>query len=331
MIWKEYFKINFNKPIEDENIKSLREKKKRFEDSLSKCYSRLETIEICTSNSKAEDAILLSKALNLDILNMLLDYYDENKLDSMVANTNYSYKLKNSVISKLFDDHINSVNFENLEEENILKIESSLSELLYKLEKELKPSFENPIDNFKKRIYAQSILFLIISLISAGSFLKYYLDSRPLKEDFVGVNYSEDKNTLPSLEEITTVSIKPESGWETKKISFKEPKSIELLEIDPIHQNKARIQLKDLRLYDEKGAILFQRDLLIDNLDLTELLKFLRSEEIVPGKIVIGRAIEMESIGLNPKLFFTFDKKIEKVLQIEFSIRSTKRKNKYQD
>jgi len=331
MIWKEYLKLNFNKPVEDEIIRSLRDKKKRFEDALSKCYSRLETIEICTSNSKPEDAILLSKALNLDILNMLLDYYDENKIDSINTNTNYSYKLKNTTIAKLFDDYINSVNLENLEEENILKIESSLSEFLYKLEKELKPTFENPIDNFKKRIYAQSILFLIISLISAGSILKYYLDSRPLKEDFAGVNYSEDKSTPPSMEEITTVSIKPESGWETKKISFKEPKNIELLEIDPIHQNKARIQLKDLKIYDEKGTLLYQRDLLIDNLDLTELLKFLRSEEIVPGKIVIGRAVEIESIGPNPKIFFTFDKKIEKVSQIEFSIRSTKRKNKFQD
>ena len=331
MIWKEYFKINFNKPIEDEIIKSLREKKKRFEGALTRCYSRLETIEICTSNSKPEDALLLSKALNLDILNMLLDYYDENKIDSIGVHTNYSYKLKNATISKLFEDYLNSVNLENLEEENILKIESSLSELLYKLEKEIKPSFENPIDNFKKRIYAQSILFLIISLISAGSILKYYIDARPLKEDFVGINYSDDKNTLPPMEEVTTVSIKPENGWETKKISFTEPKNIELLEIDPIHQNKARIQLKDLKIYDEKGLILFQKDLLIDNLGLSELLKFMRSEEIAPGKIVIGRAVEMESIGPNPKIFFTFDKKIEKVSQIEFTIRSTKRKNKFQD
>ena len=38
---------------------------------------------------------------------------------------------------------------------------------------------------------------------------------------------------------------------------------IELLEIDPIHQNKARIQLKDLKIYDEKGTLLYQRDLLL--------------------------------------------------------------------
>ena len=152
MIWKEYFKINFNKPIEDEIIKSLREKKKRFEDALTKCYSRLETIEICTSNSKPEDALLLSKALNLDILNMLLDYYDENKIDSIGVNTNYSYKLKNATISKLFQDYLNSVNLENLEEENILKIESSLSELLYKLEKELKPSSKRKIVGFLRNV-----------------------------------------------------------------------------------------------------------------------------------------------------------------------------------
>ncbi len=331
MIWKEYFKFGFKKPDEDEIIKSLREKKKKFEESLSKCYSRLETIEICTSNSKLEDAILLSNALNIDILNMLLEYFDENKITSIDKNFDYSLKLKNSNSSKLFHEYLQSTNLENLEEENILKIESSLSELLYKLEKELKPSFENPIDNFKKRIYAQSILFLAICLISGGSLLKYYLDTRPLKDDFVGVNYSEDKNNLPLMEENVTVAIKPEYGWETKKITFKEPKNIEILEIDPIHQNKARIQIKDLKLYDDKGLVVFQKDLIIENTDLTELLKFLRSEEIVPGKIVVGRAVEMESIGPNPKVFFTFEKKIEKVSQVEFSIRSTKRINKFQD
>ncbi len=331
MIWKEYFKFGFKKPDEDEIIKSLREKKKKFEESLSKCYSRLETIEICTSNSKLEDAILLSNALNIDILNMLLEYFDENKITSIDKNFDYSLKLKNSNSSKLFHEYLQSTNLENLEEENILKIESSLSELLYKLEKELKPSFENPIDNFKKRIYAQSILFLAICLISGGSLLKYYLDTRPLKDDFAGVNYSEDKNNLPLMEENVTVAIKPEYGWETKKITFKEPKNIEILEIDPIHQNKARIQIKDLKLYDDKGLVVFQKDLIIENTDLTELLKFLRSEEIVPGKIVVGRAVEMESIGPNPKVFFTFEKKIEKVSQVEFSIRSTKRINKFQD
>ncbi len=331
MIWKEYFKIGFKKPDEDEIIKSLREKKKKFEESLSKCYSRLETIEICTSNSKLEDAILLSNALNIDILNMLLEYYDENKITSIDKNFDYSSKLKNSNSSKLFHEYLQSTNLENLEEENILKIESSLSELLYKLEKDLKPSFENPIDNFKKRIYAQSILFLAICLISGGYLLKYYLDTRPLKDDFAGVNYSEDKNNLPLMEENVTVAIKPEYGWETKKITFKEPKNIEILEIDPIHQSKARIQIKDLKLYDDKGLVVFQKDLIIENTDLTELLKFLRSEEIVPGKIVVGRAIEMESIGPNPKVFFTFEKKIEKVSQVEFSIRSTKRINKFQD
>ena len=70
MIWKEYLKINFKKPIEDESIKSIRSKKKIFESSIEKCYSRLETIEICTSNSKNEDAILLSKALFIDIYNL---------------------------------------------------------------------------------------------------------------------------------------------------------------------------------------------------------------------------------------------------------------------
>ncbi len=330
MIWKDYFKINFKKPNEDEEIKNIRNKKKTFETNISNCYSRLETIEICTSNSKIQDALLLAKALLLDIYNLLLEYHSEHRVEAIDP----EYKMKELILKpnllEIFITLKGNLNFDNEEEENVLKIESSLSETLYKLEKEMKGFFENPIDNYKKRLTAQSIVFFILMSIVSGSILKNYLEKRPLKPDYIGVQTSEDKSIAPTEPEIN-LPTPGEESWDIKKVTLPTPKTIETLIVSPLHQNKGRFQFKDLKIYDDKNSILYEKSFILDSTDLTELLKVMRTEEIYPGKIVIGRALEMESIGNNPKLFINFDKKLEKVVQIEFKFRATKRTNKYQD
>ena len=330
MIWKDYLKINFKKPIEDESIKSIRSKKKIFESSLEKCYSRLETIEICTSNSKNEDAILLSKALFIDIYNLLLEYHGEEKTLAIDSDSRISERIKDQALVNIFISLKNSINLEDNDEENILKLETTLSESLYKLESEMKIHFENPIDTFKKRVIFQSIILLIILGISGGTLFKKYMDGRPLKADYIGIQTSEDKVSTPTENEIS-LTTQGEENWDTKKFVFPQPRNLETIYISPIHQPKARFQFKDLKVYNEKGQILYEKSFILDSIDLTELLKTLRTDDIYPGKIVIGRALEMESIGNNPKLIINLEKKLEKVTQVEFKIRSTKRTNKYQD
>lgn len=330
MIWKDYLKINFKKPIEDESIKSIRSKKKIFESSIEKCYSRLETIEICTSNSKNEDAILLSKALFIDIYNLLLEYHGEEKTAEIDSDSRISELIKDQSLLNIFISLKNSINLEDNDEENILKLESTLSETLYKLESEMKIHFENPIDNFKRRVIFQSIVLLILLGISGGSLFKKYLDSRPLKVDYIGIQTSEDKISTPTEDEIS-LTTQGEENWDTKKFIFPQPRNLEAIYISPIHQPKARIQFKDLKIYNDKGQILYEKSFILDSTDLTELLKTLKTDDIYPGKIVVGRALEIESIGNNPRLIINLEKKLEKATQVEFKIRSTKRTNKYQD
>lgn len=330
MIWKDYLKINFKKPIEDESIKSIRSKKKIFESSIEKCYSRLETIEICTSNSKNEDAILLSKALFIDIYNLLLEYHGEEKTAEIDSDSRISELIKDQSLLNIFISLKNSINLEDNDEENILKLESTLSETLYKLESEMKIHFENPIDNFKRRVIFQSIVLLILLGISGGSLFKKYLDSRPLKVDYIGIQTSEDKISTPTEDEISLIT-QGEENWDTKKFIFPQPRNLEAIYISPIHQPKARIQFKDLKIYNDKGQILYEKSFILDSTDLTELLKTLKTDDIYPGKIVVGRALEIESIGNNPRLIINLEKKLEKATQVEFKIRSTKRTNKYQD
>jgi hypothetical protein len=330
MIWKDYLKINFKKPFEDESIKSIRSKKKIFESSIEKCYSRLETIEICTSNSKNDDAILLSKALFLDIYNLLLEYHGEEKTIAIDSDFRINERIKDPSLLNIFISLKNSINLDDNEEENILKLESTLSETLYKLEREMKIHFENPIDNFKRRVIFQSIVILILLGISGGSIFKKYWDGRPLKADYIGIQTTEDKTSTPTEDEIS-LTTQGEENWNTKNFIFPQPKNLEAIYISPIHQSKARFQFKDLKIYNDKGQILFEKSFILDSTDLTELLKTLKTDDIYPGKIVVGRALEMESIGNNPKMIIHLEKKLEKVTQIEFKIRSTKRTNKYQD
>jgi hypothetical protein len=290
----------------------------------------LETIEICTSNSKNEDAILLSKALFIDIYNLLLEYHGEEKTAEIDSDSRISELIKDQSLLNIFISLKNSINLEDNDEENILKLESTLSETLYKLESEMKIHFENPIDNFKRRVIFQSIVLLILLGISGGSLFKKYLDSRPLKVDYIGIQTSEDKISTPTEDEISLIT-QGEENWDTKKFIFPQPRNLEAIYISPIHQPKARIQFKDLKIYNDKGQILYEKSFILDSTDLTELLKTLKTDDIYPGKIVVGRALEIESIGNNPRLIINLEKKLEKATQVEFKIRSTKRTNKYQD
>lgn len=331
MKWTEYFKIEFKKPDEDDTLRNLRLKKQKFEEGIAKSYSRLETIEICTSNSKLDDAILLMNVLYLDLYNLLLFHSDENPVKEIEEESTIQQKIKDPKFREIFLDFYKNFSLSDTSEDNILKQESLFSDLLYKIEKISKPAYENPLDNFKNRIKVQSVIVLILVLLSAGSGLKKYLDHRPLNKDTVSLNTTDKKEALPVPETEVSLPTNPEAGWETLRFQFSTPRDIEILQINPIHQNKARIQIKDLNLFDEKGGIIFQKDLKIENLDITYLLSFMKTEEIYPGKIEVGRSLEIESTGINPKIFITFEKKLEKVSKIEFSIRATKRVNQYKE
>jgi hypothetical protein len=105
-----------------------------------------------------------------------------------------------------------------------------------------------------------------------------------------------------------------------------EPKTLSIIE----KLNFTNLNVK-YKIYNDKGQILYEKSFILDSTDLTELLKTLKTDDIYPGKIVVGRALEIESIGNNPKLIINLEKKLEKATQVEFKIRSTKRTNKYQD
>lgn len=331
MKWTEYFKINFKKPDEDEEIKNLRTRKQKFEDGITRCYSRLETIEICTSNSKLDDAILLMNVLHLDIYNLLLLHSEENPAKEVETDSVISEKIKDSNLLTPYLEFHKNFSLADTSEDNILKNESLFSELLYKIEKIAKPAYENPVDNFRNRMKVQSVVIILLIIIAGASGFKKYLDQRPLTNDTISLNTTDKKDIPPSAETEISLPLNTEIGWETVKFQLSPPRDMEMLQINPIHQNRARMQFKDLKLSDDKGNILFQKDLKIENLDITYLLTFLKTEEIYPGKVEVGRALEVESTGTNPKIFITFEKKFEKVSQIEFTIRATKRVNQFKE
>jgi hypothetical protein len=331
MLWKEYFKLDWKKPQEDNEIKSLRTKKDLAKEGINKCYSRLETIEICTSNSKISDAVLLSKHLKIDIYNLILSFIGQKSVDSLDDLKISSEKIQNKELIEIFKPIYESIKLETEEEDIILQNESVFSEVLYKLEKYFSSTTENPIDNFYTRIKAQSIFFSIILVISIGYAGKNYYEKRPLKDDLFILDTSISKEKLPSGENSINVDIHPEKGWERLSFVYKEPKDLEVIKFTPIRQSKARIQLKNLKIYDINDKMIYEKDFLLQNLDLTEFTKTFQTDQIYPGKLTIGKPIEIESVGPNPVIHFFPEKKLEKVLKIEIETRMTKRVNKFLD
>ena len=331
MIWKDYITLNFSKPSEDEEMKEIRSKRVQSKKRLSDCYSRLETIEICTSNSKIQDALLISKYLYLDILNLVGAFEGKEEVKTSDPESVSIDSIQNPDLKNIISDLKSKLNFTSEEEDSVLQNEGVFSENLYKLEKLIFKKTENPIDNYYKRIKFQSIVFSILFLVLMGLGIKTYLEKRPLKEDTLSLDVSESKEKLPSGDSMITVPSHPEKNWETIKIEFPEEKTVEVFKIFPVHQNKARIQLKSLKAFKADGSLAYEKSFILQNLDLTEFTKTFQTDQIYPGKIAIGRAIEMETIGPNPVIHFFPENKVQSVKSVELELRMTKRANKFPD
>ena len=164
----DYLKVSFKKPELSESIAQIIEKKNRITTQLEFCYSRLESIELCNSSSKPNDALLLSNFLIIDIMNLALFYSGKS-----IITANEKWEEKISSLSEpdlisAFTNHktVKDTTYKS-EEEQSEEIESSLSNLLQSVEKFIfnknKSQFENPVDDYDKKIKFQLLVGIIVS------------------------------------------------------------------------------------------------------------------------------------------------------------------------
>ena len=261
----DYFKVSFKKPELSESIAQIIEKKAKLKSQLESCYSRLESIEICNSNAKSNDALILADYLIVDIANLALSYFNK---PAILNSDNWLEKIKtisDEEISSSFNTHnLILASAYKTEEEKSEKVETSLADLLYSIEKFIfkknKAQFANPVDDFKKKSAIQTIvsLIIIILLLNVGS--KQFNKLKPMKSDTAKIYFMNEQAPAPVAANTVTAEVTPSEEWKNISFVFPQPTDIKDIKVEPVHQNFARMQLKEIKYLDESKNVLRERN-----------------------------------------------------------------------
>ncbi|MCB1188984.1 MAG: hypothetical protein H7A23_13535 [Leptospiraceae bacterium] len=316
MAIKEYLKIDLKKPeLEGEQL-SIFTKKDKFKKELELCYSRLESIEICNSNSKTRDSLILVDHLIVDIVNLVLNFQDSdpiNKLSEIEQNIpNFPEELQPKA-----KELLTIFSLEISDDEKSEKLESSLGDFLFSTEKYYKkttkqPHFITPIDEYKKKIKIQSLLFLIVFAIFSTSVFKLYkifeAKTYKLKNDIVQVYYFPKNENLgkPLEENSIKAEISPSIEWKTILLPFPSPTDVGKIRIDPVNQNRAKLQIKEIQYLDKDKKVIAGRDFKITQNNLVENMDQIFEVRMVKiDSKAKSEYIQAETIDDNP--FFYLD------------------------
>jgi hypothetical protein len=334
----DYFKVSFKKPELSETISQIIEKKAKLKNQLESCYSRLESIEICNSNSKSADAIILSNYLIVDIANLALSFQNQANI---TITDNWLEKVKNisdEEIKSAFSNH-NSIltSTYETEEEKSEKIETSLSELLYSVEKFIfkknKTQFENPVDDFKKKSTIQVIVSIIVLAFALNAGIKQYNKIKPIKPDVAKLYFMNEQNTTPVASNLVTADVSPSEEWKEARFSLPNPSEVKDIKVELVHQVHARFQLKELKYFDANGKVVRERNFKLNNLGMvenTETNEICCTEDLKPGKLQPEKYMELESVNANPSFYVKMEE-TKAVKEIFLTYRYIKNTKKFTD
>jgi hypothetical protein len=329
---KNFFLINFKKPVLEGEEEKAYNRKHRFLENLSKAYSRLETIEICNSNSKYEDSKILSQILVIDIINLVFEFYSLPKINKLEEAESLISKVPIIEVQDLLKKLL-KLDLESVEEDESLNREETLTKVLSGLEKHIlkkhKTELANPVDEFKTRLTVQAIFFSILFLFSAYKGVEWFIKTRPLKG---GMSYMEVAAKINNKVEILKKEnpYTPSENWTTLFQVLEDEYPIEYISISPIQEPKARVQIRNLKLYDKNDKLVFEAPLIITENFFEKAIGFLGSENLKPGQYKIGRALEFETLGPSSQIRFHW-KNLVKVKKITWEVRMIKNYKKFND
>lgn len=329
---KQLLKLDFKKPEITDSIQKILIRKDSLVKKLEGLYSRLETIEICNSNSKHLDAKLLENALFLDSIQFISEFENNNpasfsnKFDSISKSEsiNQGFSAIYEILAKNSDS-----------EEDILSVEEKFSELVYDLEKYVfkknKSQFENDVDKYKFRIKFQSILGFAILVFSLYAGFKTYQKVKPIKPDQAKLFYMAEETEGPTKTKMVLADVKPGETWEEAVFVLPEPNKIKNIKFEPVSQIFARIQFKEVRFLNEKKELIQNKSLQLNSLgmvDNKEDDEICCVEGFKPGKLIPSQYIEFESINSLPS-FYIKQKQTDKVKEIILVYRYIKNSKKF--
>lgn len=333
----DYFKVSFKKPEVTESVAKVLEKKNKLKSQLEICFSRLESIEICNSNSKSADANILASHLVIDIANLISIYLNQPIISS---SDNWQEKVKSfpEDLRSNFAEHssVLSSTYET-EEEKSEQIETSLSELLVSCEKFIfkknKTEFQNPVDDYKKRSAVQFIVSVVMLVVLVNVGVKQYNKLKPVKEDIAKIYYISKANALLVPDNLVTAKVSPSENWNEANFVFTTPVDIKDIKVELVHQIFTRIQIKEIKYLDESKKVIRERNFQLNNLGMvesTEKNEICCTEELKPGKLIAGKYLELESIGNSPSLYIKMEE-AKSVKEIILTYRYTKNTKKFLD
>lgn len=330
---KDYFKVSFSKPAADETISAIIQRKANLKQDLEACYSRLESIELCNSSSKSADAIILSSYLLQDALSVVLKYYNKDKSTAISDSVK---KIEDLEIAALFEKHMLIENGSHKDEsEKAEKLENSLSEIVYKIEKFIFKKhgneFENPIDDFKKRLTIQVAFLVIVLGVVFNAGFKEYRKNKQIQADEIRIFYTNTERPIPTEKQSIASKVIPSKEWQTINFVLPEPSDIKDVKIEPLHQVFARVQFKEIKYLGAGKNVLKQKEFKLNKLgfiDNDELKLICCMEDFKPGRLIPEKNFELETTGSMPSLIIKLESE-EKVSEIQFTYRYIKNKEQF--
>jgi len=326
MQFKDYLKLQFKKPSLEASEEILESRKKAFQKSLQECYSRLESIELLYSNSKFQDSKILIQVLHNEITSVILHLYEKNKAQ-YGAQEAYALIKEPSISAICLKEHelINELlktdNFGAEEVEGSLSAFQKIFDNFEKyFRKEKSSSLHTIMDDYKKHLLVQVTLAGIFLALIIFPIINNFAKYPPVKNDTALIFYTTSK--IEPFNPLNSVSLElNKEGWQEYRFKLNPPKDIFKLRLDPLNQSKIKIQLKAIRLLDNSGKVLKERDFLIGSdsrlKDFQEIESF---QQLKPGKIVPGKYIEMVSDGNDPQISFNFGA-LQSVTEIQATYR----------
>ncbi|MCC5816345.1 MAG: hypothetical protein JJT78_16460 [Leptospira sp.] len=316
---KEYFTIQFKKPVLGDDEKTREEKKKTLNEKLEKAYSRLESIEILNSNSKTDDMFILTTHLIQDLYNLSAEYYGLELVNTASGLKDKIDNLPDDGLRNLYKDQERLITVSSIEkptEEEAEVLEEQASKLLLGLEKFFKKTkkteLHTTMDDFKKRLAVQGTILISILTLSIGSVI-YNKVKYPIFEDDQAQIYfmtPEFPNPTDANSVKQPVLASQKGEWLDYRFPIPADNS-ELIgiRIDPVNQRKVRFGLQYVQYLDVNGKVIFERDfkltenLIPSNVDQIGIMNDLKAGVAKPGGFA-----EMESVGSDPFFYLNLPK-----------------------
>lgn len=328
---KSLFVSYWKKPTLSADDTKKEESKKSTKAQLELCESRLESLEILTTNDKIEDAKLILPTFLLDLVNLSRLIEGKDKLSTLPNLTEFVSGLNlTEKQTKEFSVFVEIGDIlggdEKKSEESLEKFYSILSYFERQFSKTKKEVLFTEYDAYKRAFVVRLTALASVIAIALTSFFTYSYKFPKLKNQSLKIYFLESKTEQRLTEERSVSAELPvDKKGEWVEISLAVPDAVEsfgALRIEPLRQRGIRFSMTEFQVLDAKGKVLLERKFDIgENLLPNRYEDFLSFQDVkTVANIKPGELLEMDSTGSRPQ-FTLLNQTILSPKTIKFKIR----------